>query len=372
MKENTNTTKDAGMDIKTILKQIYHGRKTIYYALAVAFVLAVFVVILTPRKYDTKVLLLAESNARSGTSGLLGQLGSMSGMNIGSLLGLNLGGSSSNDALTSDLYPDVVKSTPFLLDVMQQKITDSKNHKTMTVSEYLRKYSRPSPAGLPGYLFRKIIGENDHNKEVKSFKKGVIKLSKEQSDLLKTLSEMIQVEIQHQGNKLLKRRSKIFSVSVEAQDPLVSALLADSVVSCLKRYVVNYNTRKAQKDLNFIKAQFLDAQQNFYATQKALADYSDSNSNVILASVNIQRERLQKEYNLSASVYTSLAQLLEKAKIQVQDHTPVLTVIQPPVVPLKKSAPKTTLIIIEMLLVGGFIGFSIELIKIMLHPPDNG
>lgn len=372
MKDKADTTKNAEMDIKIILKQVYRGRKTIYYALGIAFVLAVFLVMITPRKYDTKVLLLAESNSRSGASGLLGQLGAMSEMNIGSLLGLNMGSSSSNDALTSDLYPEVVKSTPFLLDVLQQKVTDSRNHKTITVSEYLRKYSNPSPAGLPAYLLRKIIGEKDHTGEIKNFQKGVIKLSKGQSDLLKTLDEMIQVEVQSQGNKLLKQKSKIFSVNVEAQDPLVSALLADSVVSCLKRYVVNYNTRKAQKDLNFIKAQFLKAKRNFYAAQKALADYSDSNSNVILASVNIQRERLQKEYNLSASVYTSLARLLEKAKIQVQDHTPVLTVIEPPVVPLKKSAPKTTLIIIEMLLVGGFIGFCIELVKIMRHPSGNG
>ena len=371
MKDKTDTTKDAGMDIKTILKQIYRGRKTIYYALAIAFVLAVFLVIITPRKYDTKVLLLAESNAKNGASGLLGQLGGMSGINISDLIGLNLGNSSSNEALTSDLYPDIVESTPFLLDVLQQKITDSGNHKTMTVSEYLKKYSSPSPTGLLGYLVKKIRGERNNIKEVKHFRKGIIKLSEEQSDLLKTLSEMIQVEVQNQGNKLLKRKSKIFSVNVEAQDPLVSALLADSVVNCLKRYVVNYNTQKAQKDLNFIKAQFLDARHNFYTAQKILADYSDSNSNVILASVNIQKERLQKEYNLSASVYTSLAQLLEKAKIQVQNHTPVLTVIQPPVVPLKKSAPKTTLIIIEMLLVGGFVGFSIELIKIMIKPPDN-
>ncbi len=359
-------------DIKTILMQIYRGRKTIYYALAVAFVLAIILVILTPRQYDTKVVLLAESNARSSASGLLGQLGSMSGVNIGNLLGLNLGNPSSNEALTSDLYPEVVKSTPFLLDVLQQKITDSRNHKTMTVEEYLKKYTHPSPAGIPGYILNKMRRKHKNILYVKHFRKGVIKLSREQEDLLKTLNDMIQVEVQDQGNKLLKRKSKVFSVTVEAQDPLVSALLADSVVSCLKRYVVNYNTRKAQKDLKFIKTLFLKAKKDFYARQKALADYSDSNSNVILASVKIQKERLQKEYDLAASVYTSLARMLEKAKIQVQDRTPVLTILQPPVVPLKKSAPKTTLIIIEMLLVGGFVGFSIELIKVMLHPPDGG
>jgi len=39
MRDNTNTTKEDNMDIKTILKQVYRGRKTIYYALAIAFVL---------------------------------------------------------------------------------------------------------------------------------------------------------------------------------------------------------------------------------------------------------------------------------------------------------------------------------------------
>ncbi len=359
------------LDIKAILKKIYQGRKTIYRAVTIAFIFAVLLVILSPRKYQTRVVLLAESNAKSGISGLLGQLGGMSSMNIGNLLGLNIGSSSSADVLTSDLYPEIVKSTPFLLDVMQQKVTDSKNHKTMTVETYLKKYTSPSPAGIPGYILKKILNRSSKEDELRPYQKGVIKLSKEQSDLLKTLDDMIQVEVQNQGNKLLKQKSKTFSVTVEAQDPLVSALLADSVVSCLKRYVTNYNTRKAQKDLKFIKARFEEAKRNFYARQKALADYSDSNSNVILASVKIKQERLKKEYNLAASVYTSLAQLLEKAKIQVQDHTPVLTIIQPPVVPLKKSAPKTTLIILEIVLVGAFIGFSIELFKIMTHRPDS-
>jgi len=359
----------AEMDIKTILKKVYRGRGTIYRAMVIAFSLAVVVVILTPKKYDTRVVLLAETNAKSGSSGLLGELGSMSGLNIGSLIGLNLN-SSASDALTSDLYPDIIKSTPFLLDVLQQKINYPKIHKSLTVSEYLKKYSRPSLAGLPGYLINKLKGEKE-NQEIKKYSKGVLNLSEGQDDLLETLSDMVGVEVQDQGNKLLKRKSKIFSVTVEAQDPMVSALLADSVMNCLKRYVVNYNTRKAQKDLSFIKARYLDARQNYYAAQKKLADYSDSNNNVILASVNIKRERLAHELTLTSGVYMSLAKLLEKAKIRVQDRTPVFTVIEPPKVPLKKSAPKTTLIIIEMLLVGAFVGFSIELVKIMLHPPES-
>lgn len=369
METKNNTQTGDTMNIKAILKSVYLGRGTIYRSMVIAFSLAVLIVVLSPKEYDTRVVLLAESNAKSGSSGLLGDLGGMSGLNIGNLIGLNLN-SSASDALTSDLYPDIVKSTPFLLDILQQKIYYPKIHKTLTISSYLRKYSRPSMAGLAGYLINKIKGEKN-SKEIKKYSKGVLILSKGQNDLLKTLSDMVSVEIQDQGNKILKRKSKIFGVTVEAQDPMISALLADSVMSSLKRYVVNYNTRKATKDLAFIHARYLDARENYYNAQKALADYSDSNNNVILASVNIKKERLKREFELATNVYMGMAKLLEKAKIRVQDRTPVFTVIEPPKVPLKKSAPKTTLIIVEMLLVGAFIGFCIELVKIMLHPPGN-
>ncbi len=364
MKSNSGGNTQTNLDLKTILQKIYQGRKTIYRAMAIAFVVGVFLVILTPKTYQTKVVLLAESNAKNGGGGLLGQLGSMSNLNVGDLIGLNIN-SSSNEALTSDLYPDIVKSTPFLLDLLQQKITYPGNGKLMTVAEYLRKYASPSPAGIPGYILGKITGSSKKNPEIKKYTTGVLKLTKQQNDLLKTLKEMITVTVQNQEGKLLKKKSKIFSLTVEAQNPEISALLADSVMNCLKRYVVDYNTRKATKDLEFIKARYDDARQNYYLAQKRLANYSDSNNNVILKSVAVKKERLTREFNLAATIYTSLAQLYEKAKIRVQDHTPVFTVIEPPKVPLRKSAPKTTLILIGLLLVGAFIGFTIELYKII-------
>jgi len=362
-----NNNPDGEMDIKEVFNSVRQGRKTIYISVGIAFVLSIFIVIFTPKKYNTQIVLLSETNAKNGASNLLGQLGGLSGMNLGNLVGLNMGGSSGSDVLSPDVYPDVVGSTPFLLDVMGQKVTDSKVHKMMTVSEYLNDYSRPSLVGLISRLFKSSNGKSKSILTVKNSRNGVLQLTMAQSDQLKALSEMIQVEVRKSNDKLLSARSKILTVVVEAQDPMVSALLADSVVSCLKRYVVNYNTGKAKKDLDFIKVQFKDARKNYYAAQKKLADFNDSHANVILATINSDRERLQQENNLFASVYTSLAQLMEKAKIRVQERTPVFTIIEPAVVPLRKSAPKTSLIILGMLFVGVFVGLAIELVKIMLN-----
>lgn len=357
-----------GMDLNDILKRISDGRKTIYISMAVAFVLALFIVLVTPRKYTTRVMLLSETSSKGGASGLLGQLGNLSGMNLGDLVGLNLGNSAGSDVLMPELYPDIVASTPFLLDVMHQTITDSKSDEQMTVSDYMKKHSRPSIIGMIAGIFK---SSNRHANPLPVFKNGsneVLHLSMQQSDELKALSDMIQVNVRKPDDKLMSGNSKILTVEVDAHDPLVSALLTDSVVSCLKRYVINYNTGKAKKDLEFISEQFVRARENYYAAQQRLADFMDSHTNVILETTRAERERLEKENNLYAGVYSSLAQMQEKAKIQVQDHTPVFTIIEPAKVPLRKSAPKTSLIILGMLLVGAFVGVAIELVKVMLNP----
>lgn len=356
-----------GMDLKDVLNRISQGRKTIYISLITAFVLALLIVIVTPRKYTTRVVLLSETAEKGGASGLLGQLGSLSGVNLGDMIGLNLGSSSGSDVLSPELYPDIVSSTPFLLDVMRQTLSNSKGGRAMSVSEYLKQNSRPSIVGLIVGIFK----SSKENKPLPVFMNGsdqVLHLTQEQTDQLKALSDMIQVSVRKPDDKLMSGKSKIISVAVEAHDPVVSALLADSVVNCLKTYVVNYNTSKAKKDLEFISKQFVRARENYYAAQQRLASFMDSHANVILATVRTEKERLEKENNLYAAVYTSLAQMQEKAKIQVQDHTPVFSVIEPAKVPLKKSAPKTSLIILGMLLVGGFIGVAIEVVKLMLNP----
>ncbi len=360
-----------GMDLNDIFKRIRQGRVTIYRSLGVAFVMALLIVLLTPKKYTTKVMLLSETSTKNGASGLLGQLGSLSGMNLDNLVGLNLNSSGSADVLLPEVYPDVVSSTPFLLDVMHQTITDSKGSKPMTVSDYLKKHSKPSIIGRIVRIFKSSDKKNNPLPLFKNGSNAVLHLSKEQSDRLKALRDMIQINVRKPDNKLMSGDSKILSVEVEAHDPLVSALLADSVVSCLKRYVINYNTHKAKKDYEFVSGQFKKSRENYYAAQQKLGNFMDSHANVILATVGIERERLQKENNLYAGVYTTLAQMKEKAKIQVQDHTPVFTIIEPAKVPIRKSAPKTTLIVLGFLLVGGFVGVTIELIKLMLNPEGD-
>ena len=53
-----------------------------------------------------------------------------------------------------------------------------------------------------------------------------------------------------------------------------------------------------------------------------------------------QEEALTNEYNLTYSVYSELAKQMEQAKIAVNETTPILTIVEPVVVPIERSKPK--------------------------------
>lgn len=352
---------DEGIDLMEVIKQIWAGRKTVLMFMAAGFLLAVVVVLVTPKQYQTQVKLLAETGSKNGAGGLLGQLGGMSGLNLGGLTGL-MGGSSSEDALTPELYPDVVKSTPFLLEVLGQKVTESKHGVTMTVAEYLTSYSKSPLSGLTG-IFK---GKPEPVAVLKApvDPKALLRLSKEQKDLADGLADIISLSVaSSSGGGLTGGGSKVITVSVEVQDPQVSAQLADSVVGSLKNYIISYNTGKAKKDLDFVKARFNEARDRYYATQQALASHNDRNLNVITSSANMSKERLQTENALASNIYNSMAQVMEQAKLKVQDQTPVFTVIEPAKVPLIKSKPKGVVIAMGLMFAGAFVGVGVVFIR---------
>jgi uncharacterized protein involved in exopolysaccharide biosynthesis len=353
---------DEGIDLMEVIKQIWAGRKTVMLFIAAGFLLAVVVVLITPKQYQTQVKLLAETGSKNGAGGLLGQLGGMSGLNLGGLSGL-MGGSSSEDALTPELYPDVVKSTPFLLEVLGKKVTESKHNVTMTVAEYLSLYSKTPFSGLTG-IFKGQPVAVSFPKASSGASNGLLNLTKDQKDLADGLADIISLSVASSaGGGLTGGGSKVITVSIEVQDPQVSAQLADSVVGCLKNYIISYNTGKAKKDLDFVKARFNEARDRYYATQQALASHNDRNLNVITSSANMSKERLSTENLLASNIYNSMAQVMEQAKLKVQDQTPVFTVIEPAKVPLIKSKPKGVIIAMGLMFVGAFIGVGVVFIR---------
>jgi len=355
--------KDSEIDLIDIAKKIWSGRKIIIKSMIVFFVLGIFIVIFSPKEYKSEITLVVETSASgSGMSGLLQQ--------FGGLAGINLNNTTNKEALVPDLYPEVIKSTPFLLEIMKQKVIESKYDSTITIAQYIDRYTRPSLAssiskytiGLPGIIMEWIRGKNKNcsNKKLPilnsdsaiSLSIEPISITKEESDIIEALSECINTEQDF-------KKSNKFIIRVEMQDPLVVAQVTSSVVKNLTKYIIEYRTKKAKTDLNFVEKSTFQAESKYLEAQQKLAVYKDRNKNVILSSVQVEEEKLQSEFDLAFSVYSALAKQLEQAKIKVQEVTPVFNVMEPVQIPLNKSKPKTIFILIEMILIGASLGLGI-------------
>ena len=81
------------------------------------------------------------------------------------------------------------------------------------------------------------------------------------------------------------------------QDPLVAAIITDTLLSKLKQHIINYRISKAKEDYNYYEKLYNESKENYYKAQKAYASYLDANKNLILRSVQIEGERLQNEIN---------------------------------------------------------------------------
>jgi len=189
------------------------------------------------------------------------------------------------------------------------------------------------------------------------------RLTKEQADVINALQQRISASVD--------KKTSVITVSVQMQDPLISANITQIVLEKLQGYITNYRTQKVKQDLEFTEKVFSEARESYYKAQRAYAAFEDANKNIISASYRTEQERLKNEMTLTFNVYNTLAQKLEQDKLRVQEQTPVYTIIQPATVPLKAASPKKPLILIGFVFLAIFGGVGYLFIKDLFKPQEE-
>ena len=142
------------------------------------------------------------------------------------------------------------------------------------------------------------------------------------------------------------KKTGVTTVSVTMQDPLVAAIMTDTVVVKLQEHITKYRVSKAEDDCKYWEQLYQHRQDEYYKAQEKYAKYSDANNNVILQSVRIEQERLQNDMNLALQVYSNVAAQLQMAKAKVQEAKPVFAVVEPASVPLQPSGTSGKMILV--------------------------
>lgn len=325
---------EVEIDLMEYARKLWKARKLLLKVAGIATIVGLVVAFTTPKEYTVNVSLAPElGNSRRSSS--LSSIASMLG--VGSM---SMGGET--DALNVTLYPNVVSSTPFIIDLLDTPVqTLDEEEPDTTLVEYL-KTNKANMLGtimaLPGKAIGAVISLFKEKEEVEKKAINPFQLTLGEARSVGKLRSLITASVD--------KKTGVTSISVTMQDPLVAALVTDTVLNKLKEHIIDYRISKAEEDCRYYEKLYNESQDNYYKAQKAYAEYLDANKNIILRSVQIEGERLQNEMNLAYNVYNQMAGQLQMGRAKVQEAKPMFTVIEPASVPIFPSGTSRKMILI--------------------------
>jgi len=325
---------EVEIDLMEYARKLWKARKLLLKVAGIATIVGLVVAFTTPKEYTVNVSLAPElGNSRRSSS--LSSIASMLGVG-----GMSMSGET--DALNVTLYPNVVSSTPFIIDLLDTPVqTLDEEEPDTTLVEYL-KTNKANMLGtimaLPGKAIGAVISLFKEKEEVEKKAINPFQLTWGEARSVGKLRSLITASVD--------KKTGVTSISVTMQDPLVAALVTDTVLNKLKEHIIDYRISKAEEDCRYYEKLYNESQDNYYKAQKAYAEYLDANKNIILRSVQIEGERLQNEMNLAYNVYNQMAGQLQMGRAKVQEAKPMFTVIEPASVPIFPSGTSRKMILI--------------------------
>lgn len=315
--------------IDLIYASLKRSRRKYILPLVITFIVSCLLIIGVPRTYTVKVMLAPETTGSSiGSSSGLGSLASMAGLNLNSL--------NSTDAIIPMFYPDLMKSTDFIVPLLDAKVQTKKGNFKGTLAEYYQKeYKSFWLMRIVGSIIERIKKEDKGSLTFNNQGKYVIdpfQLNKKQRELVDMVINDISCTVD--------KKTDVITITTTSQDPIVAAQLADTVKIQLQNFITEYRTRKARNDYNHYKELYEKSISDYKKKQEEYSVYADANTDVVLPSYKVKEETLENEMQMAYNAYSTLKQQLQLAESKVTENTPAFTTLQNASVPLKPSGPK--------------------------------
>lgn len=333
-------------------KFLWRSRKAVLVFAVLGGVVGLYYAFSKPDDYKSEVIVMPEvANSSPGGTGGLGSLAGLAGLNLD-----NAGG----DVIRPNLYPNVLQSIPFALQVLNQPVYSKNYGTTMPLQTYLKRQKQQTP-------FQRLMGSTGDAPpdskpapatlpDPKNYSKA-LQITPEQEGLAATLISRITTNYE--------RQTGMVTIEVIMPDPVVAATVARLSLEYLTNYITSYRTQKVRNQEKFLTQQVEQARRRYQAAEYELESYRDRNRSLYSGLARISEQRLQADYMLAQNVYNDLSRQLEQTKIRVQEETPVFKMLEPPRIPLRPSGPKRTLILAAALVAGIFAGLGLTLARII-------
>lgn len=344
-----NASNNNSIDLYSLAKTLWRAKWTVAWITGAFVLLGLLIAFTSPRVYTASTVMVPQIQSKSSNLGGLSGLAAMAGM-----AGINLSSlSGTTEDLSPLIYPEIVRSYSFQKEIMYTPLNWAAVDHPVSLVEYGQTHHRGSILGrmargiarFPGTVaswFRKDL-------QVPSLPgDSLIRMSEAEKEIWDDLSKSLLLNVD--------KKNGYITLSASGPEPLVTAQIADKAQKLMQSRITEFRIEKARQNLEFIQGRFNDKKKEFETAQDRLARFLDGNQGSSTNRLKAEENRLQSEYNLAFTVYSELAKQLENAKISVKEDTPVFSIIQSVIVPVKPSKPRKIMILTVCLLLGLAIG----------------
>lgn len=278
---------------------------------------------------------LQDEKAGGGLGGALG---------IASQFGIDLGGGSVGGEFAGDNLLELMKSRSMVTKALLTPVTI--NNKKLTLVEYyiqsndLRNVWEDKP-GLAGIHF--LPGDDNS------------KFSLQQDSLLGVFHSTL-IKSNLTVDKVDKKLS-IITVKVNSTDELFSKYFAETLTKVVSDFYIQTKTEKSAKNVAILQRQTDSVRRilNNNITGVATSIDVNPNPNPFLQVLRAPSQRRQTEVQVNGAILSELVKNLEVAKMSLLQETPLIQVIDSPILPLQKEKFGKLKGIVIGSLIGGFL-----------------
>lgn len=217
-----------------------------------------------------------------------------------------------NESAPSMVYPEIIKSRTLARKLLQRKFDTEKYGPSKTL------------------LYILMIGLDDPEYGID------------------TLEIMAIEYLQEQSISVGKdRESSILTVSVGAFEPRLAADMASALIEELDIHQKQFNIKQAAKKRIFIEERIEGVKVDLETAEESLKEWRQRNRSIgDSPALLLEQERLMRESEVQKSLYITLKQEYEMAKIEEVEESDILHILDKPEVSLKRSKPNRKLSVI--------------------------
>ncbi|MDB4891923.1 MAG: lipopolysaccharide biosynthesis protein [Gemmatimonadetes bacterium] len=276
------------------------------------FVITVTTRLLSARQYASSASFVPQSSNLSGLSGLAAQFGVAA---------------PGQDAVeTPAFYGELLKTRELITSVL------------------LSKYTFPTDTGVVTATLADLLPTGEGSPQMK--------LSK----AVDMLTASLKVDV--------KARTGVVSMRLAMPNPTLAQEVVQRFLDEVNRFNVERRTSKAGAERRFMESrseqlllELRDAENRLQAFLTANRDYRNS------PDLTFRHDRLAQEMEFRRSVYNTVAQAVEKSRMDEVRDTPVITIIEKPIVPARPEGRGTAKFGLFALIGGTVLGMGIGFVR---------